>query len=144
MNARFVLPWALGLSGCGMVDASDPVGDWTLSRYRGSPIPAVRPAATAGKGTEVRGGRLRFRDDHTFEGVVAFLIRDSTERLDSTRIYGTWSQHHDSLNLTYHTCSYMWCPYFADSTQGTVDDEVIDTKSIPGLFDVETRFEKED
>lgn len=144
MNARTVLPWALGLSGCGMVDASEPVGEWTLSRVRGSPIPVVRPAATAGKGTEIRGGRLRFLDDATFDGVVVFLIRDSTEFVDSTRIYGTWSQHHDSLYLTYHTCSYMWCPYFADSTKGTVSDEVIETRSMPGLFDVETTFAKED
>ena len=144
MKARTVLPWALGLTGCGLVDASEPVGEWTLSRYRGSPIPAVRPAATAGRGTEIRGGRLRFRANGTFDGFVAFTIRDSSESVDSTRIYGTWSQHHDSLYLTYHTCSYMWCPYFPDSTRGTLTDEMIETKTIPGLFDVPTTFTKED
>jgi hypothetical protein len=38
----------------------------------------------------------------------------------------------------------VWCPYFADSTQGIVRDEVIETRSIPGVFDVETTFTKED
>jgi len=142
MKARMVFPWALGLTGCGLVDASEPVGTWTLSRYRGSPIPAVRPAAISREGREIRGGQLRFRSDATFDGYVAFVIRDSTEYLDSTRIYGSWAQHHDSLYLTYHTCSFMRCPYFADSTQGTVNDEVIETKTIPGLFDVPTTFTK--
>lgn len=144
MNARLVLPWALGLSGCGMVDAGEPVGTWTLSRYRGSPIPAVRPAAIHGEGTEIRGGQLRFRANATFDGVIVFVIRDSGEYLDSARIYGTWAQHHDSLYLTYHYCNHVWCPYFADSTQGIVRDEVIETRSIPGVFDAETTFTKED
>src|SRR5689334_4337745 len=144
MSLRIVLaaPILLGILACGARPSSSPVGQWSLAQYHGARVPALRPGAVPGEGTEIRGGTLEFRADSTFEGVLAYVIHDSSQFLDSTRIYGKWSLRKDSLQLSYHTCGYLWCPFPPDTAQGILQRDAIETRAIPGLFDVPTTFTK--